>query len=137
VLRLFLGVTAALISNSLPSSAKSGSILKRKIPSSGQSIPAVGLGTARTFDVGPGEPREPLKEVLRLFVETGGAVVDTSPMYGTAETVIGDLATGLGSSGLPVSRYKSLDLRSGGWYQTDGNFYEAASHGSYRPDAGP
>lgn len=69
--------------------------LRRTIPASGESLPAMGLGTARTFDVGPGQ-RAQVEEVLRRFVEMGGQVVDTSPMYGRAEAVVGDLATGLG-----------------------------------------
>jgi diketogulonate reductase-like aldo/keto reductase len=72
------------------------SILQRSIPSTGEAIPAVGLGTWRTFDVGTAAAeRAPLKEVLQRFVELGGRVVDSSPMYGTAETVLGDLAAGL------------------------------------------
>jgi diketogulonate reductase-like aldo/keto reductase len=73
--------------------------LKRPIPKSktGEMLPAVGLGTSRVFDVGTAvAERAPLKEVLRLFVEQGGQVVDTSPMYGAAETVAGDLAAELG-----------------------------------------
>lgn len=70
--------------------------LRRPIPSTGEPIPAVGLGTWRTFDVGdsPAE-REPLREVLRRFVALGGRVIDSSPMYGAAETVVGDLAAEL------------------------------------------
>jgi diketogulonate reductase-like aldo/keto reductase len=73
--------------------------LKRPIPKSkaGEMLPAVGLGTARVFDVGTGAAeREPLKEALRLFVGEGGQLVDTSPMYGAAETVVGELAAALG-----------------------------------------
>lgn len=67
--------------------------LLRAIPTSGEKIPAIGLGTSRTFDVGPDEfEREPLLQVLKGFITQGGRVVDTSPMYGHAETVIGDLA---------------------------------------------
>jgi diketogulonate reductase-like aldo/keto reductase len=73
------------------------SILERRIPSSGETIPAIGLGTWRTFDVGRGaDERAPLTEVLRRFVELGGRVVDSSPMYGAAESVVGDLAGELG-----------------------------------------
>ncbi len=70
--------------------------LLRAIPSSGEKIPAIGLGTSRTFDVGasPNE-RGPLREVLRRFVQLGGKVVDTSPMYGKAEEAIGDLTSEL------------------------------------------
>lgn len=74
--------------------------LKRTVPRTGERLPAVGLGTARTFDAGSGrQERAPLKEVLRLFVERGGSVVDSSPMYGSAETVVGDLAAELGVHG--------------------------------------
>ena len=71
--------------------------LKRPIPRSGEMLPAVGLGTSLTFDVGasPAE-RAPLRGVLQEFVELGGSVVDTAPMYGRAESVVGDLVHELG-----------------------------------------
>ena len=67
-------------------------ILQRVIPSSGEKIPAIGLGTWQVFDVGesPAE-RKPLKDVLSRFVQLGGKVIDSSPMYGRAESVVGDL----------------------------------------------
>ncbi|HSF06797.1 MAG TPA: aldo/keto reductase [Methylomirabilota bacterium] len=74
--------------------------LLRPIPATGEPIPAVGLGTWRTFDVGhSAAERQPLREVLRQFVALGGRVVDSSPMYGAAETVVGDLAAALGLLG--------------------------------------
>jgi diketogulonate reductase-like aldo/keto reductase len=71
-------------------------MLRRPIPASGETIPVVGLGTWRVFDVG-GSPSErgPLKDVLKSLVELGGRVVDSSPMYGAAEWVVGDLASEL------------------------------------------
>jgi diketogulonate reductase-like aldo/keto reductase len=71
---------------------------QRKIPSSGEMLPVVGVGTWRTFDVGakPAD-RSPLAEVLRLLFEAGGSVIDTSPMYGSAEMVIGDLLAAAGT----------------------------------------
>ena len=67
--------------------------LTRPIPSTGETIPAVGLGTWQTFDVGAAaSERDPLREVLRRFADAGGRVVDSSPMYGAAESVVGDLA---------------------------------------------
>ena len=63
---------------------------RRAIPSSGEELPVVGCGTWRTFDVGQGE-RAPLGEVLRVLFEAGGAVIDSSPMYGAAEGVVGEL----------------------------------------------
>jgi len=75
-------------------------MMKRPIPSSGEMLPVVGLGTYQSFDVGGGAAeREPLKEVLRLFVQQGGTLVDSSPMYGPSESVVGDLAVELGLIG--------------------------------------
>jgi diketogulonate reductase-like aldo/keto reductase len=64
----------------------------RPIPSTGERLPVIGLGTWQTFDVGE-EPaaRAPLAEVLRRLFAAGGRVIDTSPMYGRAEAVTGDL----------------------------------------------
>ncbi|NIP59527.1 MAG: aldo/keto reductase [Gemmatimonadetes bacterium] len=72
-------------------------LIHRTIPSSGEEIPAVGLGTWQTFDVGESDrERAPLREVLRSFEELGGTVVDSSPMYGASQVVLGDLAAELG-----------------------------------------
>ncbi|MBK7870440.1 MAG: aldo/keto reductase [Saprospiraceae bacterium] len=71
-------------------------IIKRKIPSSGEVLPAVGMGTWQTFDAGNNQSeRESLKQVLKTFVDMGGAVIDSSPMYGSSEEVVGDLAAEL------------------------------------------
>jgi diketogulonate reductase-like aldo/keto reductase len=59
-------------------------------------MPAVGLGTWQAFDVDEPAQRGPQRAVLRRFVELGGRVVDSSPMYGAAEAAVGDLATELG-----------------------------------------
>jgi diketogulonate reductase-like aldo/keto reductase len=73
------------------------SSLRRAIPRAGESLPVMGLGTWQTFDVGKDEAaRAPLREVLREFARLGGRVVDSSPMYGQSETVVGDLAAELG-----------------------------------------
>ncbi|MDZ7778435.1 MAG: aldo/keto reductase [Gemmatimonadota bacterium] len=72
-------------------------MIHRTIPSSGERIPVLGMGTWQTFDVGDDEvARGPLRDVLGIFVERGGSVVDASPMYGTSEEVLGDLAAELG-----------------------------------------
>ena len=71
---------------------------RRKIPSSGELLPVVGVGTWRTFDVGSKpEDRAPVAEVLRVLFEAGGSMIDTSPMYGAAEAVIGSLLAASGS----------------------------------------
>jgi diketogulonate reductase-like aldo/keto reductase len=68
----------------------------RKIPSSGELLPVVGLGTWQTFDVGTDTPsRAPLKNVLREFISLGGKVIDSSPMYGRSEAVAGELIEAL------------------------------------------
>ena len=93
--REVLGLMAAAAAFPAGAGAASG-MLSRPIPSTGETIPAIGLGTWRVFDVG-GSPSEraPLKDVLRSLVEVGGRVVDSSPMYGAAESVVGDLAAEL------------------------------------------
>jgi diketogulonate reductase-like aldo/keto reductase len=71
--------------------------ITRKIPSSGEELPAIGLGTWQVFDAGSSAAaRAPLREVLAAFAKAGGKVVDSSPMYGSAESVAGDLVAELG-----------------------------------------
>ena len=85
------------MSQTAPSAAeKTNAMLTRPIARSGERLPVIGLGTWQTFDVGPGAPeRAELKGVLSALVEDGGKVVDSSPMYGQAERVVGDLAADL------------------------------------------
>jgi diketogulonate reductase-like aldo/keto reductase len=67
-------------------------VRSRAIPASGERVPVIGLGTWKAFDVGRGSAeRDPLRGVLAEFTTAGGRLVDTSPMYGRAETVLGDL----------------------------------------------
>lgn len=68
-------------------------MLLRKIPSSGETIPAIGLGTWQTFDVTSDDHSlASLDEVLRDFLQEGGTVIDSSPMYGRAEETVGILS---------------------------------------------
>jgi diketogulonate reductase-like aldo/keto reductase len=91
VLRMFLAAAAAAAAFS-SAEAQSPGPMMRKIPSSGEAIPAIGLGTSDSFEVGTGAAeRAPLAEVLRIFHTAGGRLIDSSPMYGTAESVVGDL----------------------------------------------
>ncbi len=67
-------------------------VILRAIPSSGEKLPVIGLGTWQTFDVGSSDAeRQPLKRTLDVFERLGGRVIDSSPMYGRSEEVIGDL----------------------------------------------
>ncbi|RDZ27767.1 aldo/keto reductase [Lysobacter silvisoli] len=69
-----------------------GTLLRRAIPSSGEQIPVIGMGTSGSFEVGDGaQARDPLREVLRRFVDAGATVIDTAPTYSSAEDVLGDL----------------------------------------------
>ncbi len=68
----------------------------RKIPSSGKLLPVVGVGTWQSFDVSSSQAeRNPLKEVLKILIESGGSVIDSSPMYGRSEKVVGELTAEL------------------------------------------
>jgi diketogulonate reductase-like aldo/keto reductase len=67
-------------------------MLTRPIPSTGEAMPVIGLGTWQVFDVGADPAaRRPLREVLQLLFDAGGRMIDSSPMYGRAEAVTGDL----------------------------------------------
>ena len=70
----------------------------RAIPSTGERLPVIGVGTWQSFDVGEDvAARAQLKKVLETLVQAGGSVVDSSPMYGSSESVAGDLIAGLGA----------------------------------------
>ncbi len=71
--------------------------MTRKIPSTGEDIAAVGLGTWQVFDAGNNAAaRAPLRQVIAEFAKAGGRMIDSSPMYGSAESVAGDLVAELG-----------------------------------------
>lgn len=94
IMRLGLG---AVISGFLPNTSVAvEKIRTRVIPSSGEALPVVGLGTYGVFDVGESpSDRAPRKEVLAEFLGGGASLVDSSPMYNRAEAVSGDLAAEL------------------------------------------
>ena len=70
-------------------------MLTKPIPATGQVLPVIGMGTWQTFDVAD-DATAALEPVLAAFVELGGTLVDSSPMYGRSEQVLGDLAAKLG-----------------------------------------
>lgn len=71
-------------------SALNQSMLKRVIPSSGEEMPVIGLGTSRVFDIEPSKNELNVREqILDIFYENGGRLIDTSPMYGMSEEIIG------------------------------------------------
>ncbi|MBX9823678.1 MAG: aldo/keto reductase [Xanthobacteraceae bacterium] len=70
--------------------AQGGAPITRKIPSSGEAIPVVGLGTWITFNVGNDRvARDACTEVMRAFFAAGGRMIDSSPMYGSSQDVVG------------------------------------------------
>ncbi len=76
--------------------SESSAMLMRSIPASGEKLPVIGLGTWKVFDVDlTPENEKQLSDVLSLFVKMGARVIDSSPMYGRSEEVIGALATKL------------------------------------------
>lgn len=91
-----IGAAAGLIARKIPAALNQTQRM-RAIPVSGEQLPMMGLGTYQTFNVGAdAAERAPVKAVLNNFVTLGGRVIDSSPMYGRSETVVGDLATELG-----------------------------------------
>lgn len=74
--------------------AAAAATVLRRIPASGEELPVIGLGTSGPFEVGASEARRaPLREVLQAFCAAGGRLIDTSPMYSSAESVLGELMT--------------------------------------------
>src|SRR5437762_4368280 len=98
VVKVIGGTAATLVFPvSAETKTESSAMLTRIIPSSGEKLPVIGLGTWRAFDVDlTADIRKQLENVLSLFVKLGGRVIDSSPMYGRAEEVIGDVTSSLG-----------------------------------------
>lgn len=78
--------------SSLAAAATEGTLLKRTIPSSGESVPAIGMGTSGSFEITQGSPEyDALKEVLKRFFAAGATLIDTAPTYSNAEDILGPL----------------------------------------------
>jgi aryl-alcohol dehydrogenase-like predicted oxidoreductase len=91
-----IGIAAATIFPSTELFAQGASLLQKKIPSSGEMIPVIGLGTARRYeDVKTDAEKAPLRETIAKFKELGLKVIDSSSSYGTAEAVVGEIVEGL------------------------------------------
>lgn len=98
-LRTLAGLPA-LVAVSPAVAITAGGLAERAIPSSGEPLPVIGIGTWQTFDVGvDAGARLPLATVVARFAAAGGRVIDSSPMYGSAESVTGDLVAGAGLAG--------------------------------------
>jgi diketogulonate reductase-like aldo/keto reductase len=97
VLKSGAAVAAMAAAGRSPGLDTESAIEARAIPATGEPLPVIGLGTSRVFDIdeSPSE-RGPRREVLRALIDSGAALVDSSPMYRRAEAVSGDLAAELG-----------------------------------------
>ncbi|MGD8673767.1 MAG: aldo/keto reductase [Thiogranum sp.] len=98
-----------------PASALPQTIRTRPVPASGEPVPVIGMGTWQTFDVG--DDQELVKAragVLKAFFDMGGGMVDSSPMYGSSEQVIGECRAILGDDAHLFSATKVWTL--GRWF---------------------
>jgi|SRR6266516_2085556 len=94
--RLIAGGAAGLLVAPTFAAEETTRMIRSPIPSSGEMLPVIGLGTAGPFDVGSSATeRQSLDEVMALFPKSGAKLIDTSPMYGRAEGVIGESASKL------------------------------------------
>jgi aryl-alcohol dehydrogenase-like predicted oxidoreductase len=102
-IKLGVGAGALLTLNRLPAFAlgtpgsQAGALIERAIPSTGEKLPVVGIGTAVIYQNPTPEQLPALRDTLRVFPELGGRVLDTAPSYGRAEEVVGSLLAELGN----------------------------------------
>ncbi len=91
LLKILCGIGIA--ANSCPTFllAKTRTLITKPIPKSGEMLPVIGMGSSRTFDVDGMPERSALLPVLQAFFDQGGTLIDSSPMYGAAEEVLGEL----------------------------------------------
>src|SRR5689334_3793884 len=97
--RALLACTGAVVvfPTARAQSADSAPLIRRAIPSSGQTVPAIGLGTATGFQSAFSDAElAPLRDTIRVFQAGGGTVIDTSDDYGDAERVLGQIIQELG-----------------------------------------
>ena len=97
-------------------SAMTDKVVKRIIPTGGEEISIMGMGTSRTFT--HAAPLEQLGEVMQVFFDHGGQMIDSSPMYGPAEGIVGELLkTTQNSAGLFAATKVWTDGREAGIHQ--------------------
>jgi aryl-alcohol dehydrogenase-like predicted oxidoreductase len=135
VLKLGAGAGAALIfGRDLPALTAAEfrqQLLMRTIPKSGEQIPAVGLGTATTFMAQSRTPSEhaEIREVIRLFTELGGSVIDTAPTYQESEVLVGQLVREVGNAD---RIFMATKISSAGGRGGRGRFDHAAGLAQFR-----
>src|SRR5207237_9154401 len=91
-------IVTALAVGALAKRAHAQNLVTHAAAATGEQLPVIGLGTWQAFDAGDDKAaRAPLREVLKVFSQAGARLIDSSPMYGTAEAVAGDLIAELGA----------------------------------------
>ncbi len=125
---LFLLGTLAATAQLRPAGARArqraSAIIKKPIPSSSELLPVIGMGSSRTFDVGADQVlRDQRLEVLLAFFCDGGAVIDSSPMYGSSEQVIGYCLRRIAK---PTSLYSATKVWTDGQRQSVGQMEASA-----------
>ena len=95
-LKAAIGLGAAMAFPSENLLAQSQPLIRKRIPSSGETVPIIGVGTARRYEeIKSDAEKAPLRETIKQFQALGGMVIDSSPSYGTAEAVVGELVEDL------------------------------------------
>jgi aryl-alcohol dehydrogenase-like predicted oxidoreductase len=94
------GGSVATASATQPAASAPQAVIRRRIPRTGELVPAIGMGTWSTFDADPAGDLSRLVEVMRVFLAAGGSLIDSSPMYGRSEEVVGKVLTALGRTDL-------------------------------------
>ncbi len=131
-LKAAIGLGAAMIFQPKNLFAQTQPLIHKRIPSSGESIPIIGIGTARRYEEVKIEAEKvPLRETIKQFQALGGSVIDSSPSYGTAEAVVGELVEGLKIRDSLFLATK-VSLRKGG--RAEGIAQIEASFKRYRTD---
>jgi diketogulonate reductase-like aldo/keto reductase len=90
------GTRAAQGQASSPVQNQVSDLLMKEIPRTNEKVPAVGMGTFLTFDVLENQPRDAIQQVMRRFWESGGRMIDVSPLYGMSEVNVGEFSEALG-----------------------------------------
>jgi aryl-alcohol dehydrogenase-like predicted oxidoreductase len=93
---LAAGMALGLSPSAAGSAPRAQAVARRRIPKTGELVPCIGMGTSRTLDVDPDGDLADLIEVVRVFLDAGGSLIDSSPMYGRAEAVVGRVLARLG-----------------------------------------
>ena len=139
IIKAGIGFSASFFARPVDVFAQAQPLLQKKIPSTGESIPIIGIGTARRYEeVKTDAEKVPLRETIRQFQALGGKVIDSSPSYGTAEAVVGELVDGLKirDSLFLATKVSLRKRRPGGRHQANRAVIQKIPHQQDRFDRG-